>query len=205
MGSLGCGLLILTLHFGPKFCGSFVSKSVSEWVWTSNIKVLCSSNAAFVWSFFLITSYIAPKFHDSYRPLVYHIIQLLIGIELSKVCTRRPIGRGDLLEPPFWPPKNFIHRLAMYSTVCPLALLPLRITVVQTGVFAAMHSICPWKTSGWMQNTCVSALRHCVEGTCINTSVNKLLLQASRFHHAVVLLMKWQLNSLESYHLSENA
>ena len=63
----------------------------------------------------------------------------------------RPIGRGvrgGLLKPPFWPPNNFIHCLAICIALSgPLTSLPMRIIAFQMSLFAAMHPICSWRTS----------------------------------------------------------
>ena len=55
-----------------------------------------------------------------------------------------PVGkgvRGGSLEPPFWPPNDFIQHLALVFVSGPLALLPFNITV-QVNLVAAMYFVC---------------------------------------------------------------
>ena len=122
------------------------------------------------------------------------------------MCVCRPIGRGvqgGSLEPPFWPPKYFIHCLALPFVNSPLASLPL---TVQAKLVAAMYILRLFIEDQQMNACGTRAEVLYVERTHVNTCVNKSLFQVLRSSPVVESppTMKWKLNSLESYHLSEN-
>ena len=37
------------------------------------------------------------------------LLGLLTVVKFANTVSDRPVGRGGSLEPPFWPPKHFIH------------------------------------------------------------------------------------------------
>ena len=72
----------------------------------------------------------------------------LILANMFQAC--RQGGFEGVCSPSFWLQK-ILHTAQLYITLLlvsgPLALLPLRITTVQTSLVAAMHLVYSWRTS----------------------------------------------------------
>ena len=101
-------------------------------------------------------------------------------------CLFRPVGRGGgsrgLLEPPFWPPKDFIYTAIVHfkCPTGPLVSLLLRITAVQASLVAAYagFSLEDQHRTRWRKLF-----------ARINTCGNKLLFQALESSPVVLLLL----------------
>ena len=127
-------------------------------------------------------------------------------MHLGCVCVQqahRQGGSRGVAQTPLLASKRFIHRLALPFVNSPLASLPL---TVQANLVAAMYILRLFIEDQQMNacGTCAEVLY--VERTHVNTCVNKSIFQVLRSSPVVESppTMKWKLNSLESYNLSEN-
>ena len=97
--------------------------------------------------------------------------------QMLYIQARRQGGRGGLLEPPFWLPKdaplNYTSLGALPFELCSLDAIQNHRRQNQSGC----RRLCLWRTSARGTRTYVSRLRHCYERTRGNTCVNKSLFQ----------------------------